>query len=94
MTDTPQWAFDRANELTEECPAFHNGAYLAFVKYIAEHEDPPVDPLLQQARDIAAEVYHDAGYVAYSGEIRKGRDDHSLAIKIALTALKAREPSQ
>ena len=89
MTDIPQWALDRANELHD-----HNRAYLALARYIAEHETQPEDPPLQQARDIAAEVCLDAGYVKLADAVRDSFDDNPLVVKAALAALKAREPSQ
>jgi len=89
MTDIPQWALDRANELHD-----HNGAYLALARYIAEHETEPVDPLLQQARDIAADVYYKGGYKNMAVISRDGLKDNSFVVRAALAALNAREPSQ
>ncbi len=57
----PDWAIERAFDLcpstavpfgrvavTKERPELF-GATLAFARYIAAHEDPPVDPLRQEA---------------------------------------------
>ena len=55
MADTiPQWAKERAGELarlTNDGRAhFANHVLLhAFARYISEHEEPPVDPLLTEA---------------------------------------------
>lgn len=46
---TPQWAIDRAYALANE-----RGHINAFAAYIATHEEPPVDPLLIEARKIVA----------------------------------------
>jgi len=65
MTDIPQWALARARELSKEQSIFRVRAYEAFARYIAEHEDPPVEPedrLSKAARYIAAKVYLKAGY--------------------------------
>src|SRR5690606_41335717 len=51
MSDIPEWAEKRATDLTSE--AMKDGSWLpigghasaAFARYIAEHEEPPVDPL-------------------------------------------------
>jgi len=61
MTDIPQWAYDRARELRGGFGTFQDHDR-TFALYISEHEDPPEDPLLQQALDIAADVYLKAGY--------------------------------
>lgn len=56
----PSWAFARANELAvkygmeDEKGRVFDGPYtrplqVAFARYIAEHEEPPVDPLLEEA---------------------------------------------
>jgi hypothetical protein len=54
MADIPQWAEERAREeyaralrpgaVTYDCIAFWE---FAFARYIAEHEDPPVDPIAE-----------------------------------------------
>ena len=54
----PAWAFARANELAvkygmeDEKGRVFDGPYtrplqVAFARYIAEHEEPPVDPLVE-----------------------------------------------
>lgn len=53
----PQWAYDRVSELHN---AFSDGTFSAygdlkgaFAAYVAEHEEPPVDPLLIEAQKFA-----------------------------------------
>lgn len=47
------WAYERADALTYDRG---NGFYrTAFARYIEEHEEPPVDPLLFEAGNIAAD---------------------------------------
>ena len=64
--DIPQWALERAAELANKeagdacfTAAYMAGLYLgeAFARYIAQHEEPPVDPVLKDAREIAAKHY-------------------------------------
>jgi hypothetical protein len=61
--DVPEWAKRRACELAGkpweprdidvQQPSFAgHSAMLAFARYIAKHEEPPVDPLLIEAREI------------------------------------------
>lgn len=67
MTDEiPQWAIERAAELACEVatkPIYNADKVVnlhldqAFASYIAKHEEPPVDPLLIEAREIAAKHY-------------------------------------
>jgi len=90
MTDIPQWAFDRAKELSKDNSAFYNGPYNAFARYISEHETQPEDPLLQQARDIAADVYSKGGYSISAGDVRSGIADYSIGVQAALAGLRAR----
>ena len=67
MTDEiPQWALERAAELANKemgedylSPTSIAGTYVgtALARYIAQHEEPPVDPVLKDAREIAAKHY-------------------------------------
>ena len=51
MDDIPQWAMTRAGELAGKSLYFSTPIDIgkAFARYIAEHEQPPVDPLLIEA---------------------------------------------
>lgn len=91
----PEWAFARANELAvkygmeDEKGRVFDGPYtrplqVAFARYIAEHEEPPFDPLLIEAREIAA-----THRSAWADEFRSGKyDETSTEIPVALTALR------
>lgn len=57
----PDWAIERARELIgmqfvddldriKDCPNEHPSS-LAFARYIAQHEDPPIDPLVEALRE-------------------------------------------
>lgn len=86
MSEIPQWAKDKAVSLGRheaETGGFDFyascAACIALARYIAEHEEPPVDPLLVEAREIAAnEVIHGADF----------HWRHTEAVAIALVALK------
>ena len=92
--DIPQWAKKRACELAnDECgrhawfPADCNQGYTsltALARYIAKHEEPPVDPDLITAREICARVcvHHDA--LLY----REGHFDSDPEVQFILTKLK------
>jgi len=58
MADTPPpWAITRACEITGVPMAFSGGLVMEhFARYIAQHEDPPLDPLLAEAQKIVAEI--------------------------------------
>lgn len=50
MTDEiPDWAIDRAVVLAGGVAGMSTDALHAFAHYIAEHEEPPVDPLSEEA---------------------------------------------
>jgi hypothetical protein len=101
VTDIPQWAKKRACELVNvgcvmndyqpASVAPHNPSIYAFAKFIAEHEEPPVDPLLIEAREICAVVMgaHVGDYFRTQAEAyRDGRHDDEPEIPRILAALK------
>jgi len=58
VEQVPGWAIERAQILTiRDCipgEYYTHGVARAFARYIAAHEEAPVDPLLIEAREIAA----------------------------------------
>jgi len=55
MTNIPEWAKQRACDLWS---GFRRPSkFIAFARYIAEHEKAPVDPLLIEAREIVQSYY-------------------------------------
>lgn len=63
-------------------------AIFAFARYIASHEDAPVDPLLVEARKLVSERYSQA---LNSDAIRAtlaGEDDDTAAVQNCLIALR------
>lgn len=87
----PDWAIERAlamsatgtklDDVKRHWPG--HATALAFARYIAEHEEPPVDPLLVEARQIAAPDYGTG-----SEKIIRGERDNCSGVKIALQALR------
>lgn len=56
-----------------------------FARYIAAHEEPPVDPLLAEARKIAANQFKGSSTEV---NISIGNHDHESLVQGCLTALK------
>jgi hypothetical protein len=103
MTDEiPYWALQRAAELANreggEVGAAR-GAYTpdelaytyigrTFARYIAQHEEPPVDPLLIEAREIAAKFFEENGTPIASGNCRAGKMDSMPLVRLTAEALR------
>lgn len=92
VRDIPEWAFERVQELSAE---FSRGPDFvinerfptaqAFARYIAQHEEPPVDPLEKA--------------MAHANGILKGRGDGSydeivIALSDVLTAIELSQKEQ
>jgi hypothetical protein len=76
----PEWAFNRVAELVGYVDGHGprgSRAGVAFARYIATHEDAPVDPLELEADNLAS------GHHVWANE-----DEYSAAISLALAALK------
>ena len=96
--DIPQWAKERACELAnDECgrhawfPDDCNQGYTtltALARYIAKHEEPPVDPDLITAREICARVCLGQGRLRSAQNYRDGTYDSDPEVQFVLTALK------
>ncbi len=90
MSDTiPDWAIERAKDLRDA--GFQRGDknYThTFARYIAEHEEPPVDPLLIEAREIAARRAQAVGEEAWSRRYLAGEYDGAVGVQCALRGLK------
>ena len=91
----PDWAIERALSLAptgaelEDVKRHWPGhtAHIAFARYIAVHEQPPIDPLLIEAREIVARGYEP--YLMPCAEsARAGSQDDQLPVKCALVALR------
>ena len=53
-----------------------------------EPEPEPVDPLLDEAREIVAKLNEDDDIPIFANEVRAGKRDDDLEVRIALTALR------
>lgn len=105
MSHIPEWAIKVAAERCNEGNNKPLGAeqwqrHVSFnelARTIAKHEEPPVDPLLVEARDIVARQYQ-AGlrYVSFQNgdgdvcarNIRSGMEDKGAFVQTVLTALR------
>lgn len=98
MTDEiPQWALERAAELANKemgedylSPTSIAGTYVgtALARYIAQHEEPPVDPLLIEAREIVAKFYEGNGGPISSENFRAGKLDTTPLARVTLEGLR------
>lgn len=96
MSDIPEWAKERVRQMIgrEEVEDLHEPAKetigRAFARYIAEHEGPPVDPLLIEAREIAAVAVEGApGRFTFPPKsYREGERDDEPGVKAIIAALK------
>jgi hypothetical protein len=67
---------------------YRNQCVVAFARYIAEHEDPPVDPLLIEAREICALDCEKFRLLSSAGNYRRGVNDKGDTLRVVITALK------
>lgn len=109
--DIPLWARKRAADLSTEYEWPVSASFgtedvkgsrhlQAFAAYIAAHEDPPVDPLLIEARRIIAADYSQREYEGPSERCLDGSCDESFVMRTTLAALRrgmalsSKEPTQ
>lgn len=93
MDDVPEWAIARA---CDECgsPADVTiGAFKAFARYIAKHEDAPIDPDMIAAREVVCGYHHDKHpespwHVEKAKMVRSGRFDKMLEVQAAYHGIK------
>lgn len=95
MSDLPpDWALDRAKILVGEESFKTEGARIkisfhAFARYIASKEEAPVEPLVLEAREIAAQYFEEQGADSVAEEHREGLyDKNDEAQELALRALR------
>lgn len=100
--DVPEWAKKRACELANadisnpipyresHIGSYGHSAITALALYIAQHEEPPVDPLLAEARTICADVWESRGSKVAASQYRAGVFDAGSgpSMSIALAALR------
>lgn len=66
---------------------------VALARYIAAHEEPPVDPLLIEARELVARTNHDQWpdspwHLNEAQELRSGGRDFTLVLQAAHNGLR------
>ncbi len=94
------WAIERAIELVNVDGSTYTHESLtqkhfvswslgkAFARYIEAHEQPPVDPDLVTAREIAAAFASYFSSRVMPSDCKKGEFDHATAVQFALAKLK------
>ena len=60
----------------------------AFARYIEEHEPPPPDPLLDEAREVIARCQEAMGMANAAKAARLGKCDTQMSMRITLAALR------
>lgn len=95
MSAPPDWAYDRVNQLRADFTGDSYNPTLAadyadlkgaFARYVAEHEEPPVEPLLIEARKLCDDAYPMRS--AVGGSFINGGGDGTISMRLALEALK------
>jgi hypothetical protein len=91
MSKAPGWAVERADQLASAvCQELGDIVTntttwrVAFARYIASKEEPPVDPLLIEARKIAASQWEDRTATRFIA----GDYDETDGVKAILAALR------
>lgn len=101
--EIPQWAFRRVAKLcsqeplktgdvfTEDSVAGWEGT-IAFARYIAAHEEPPVDPAVVAGRKLVAETQHNwpesPWHMHEAAETLAGNRDFTLVVKAAIEGVR------
>ena len=99
MTDIPQKYIDEAiRRMNEERetrgfpPGYYDHTAITIVTLARTLKElnwePPVDLLLLRAREIVANTHQELGWMSSANSVRQGRNDHHIAVKAVLTALK------
>lgn len=86
--EIPQWAKDRARSLVPVEPRLMvtvGDVADAFARYIAQHEQPPVDPDVLAVREIASAFVNGK---AEQEAVGRGECDNSPQFRIALDAFR------
>lgn len=60
----------------------------AFARYIEEHEPPPPDPLLDEAREVIARCQEAMGMANAAKAARMGKCDSQMSMRMTLAALR------
>lgn len=60
----------------------------AFARYIEDHEAPPPDPLLDEAREVIARCQEAMGMTNAAKAARLGKCDTQMSMRITLAALR------
>lgn len=85
-----QFVDDRHPHMASPDPAKYFPQVRVIARLIAAHEEPPVDPLLIEAREICAAVQEKRGFPIYASQFRDGGFDacHGPMMATAMAALR------
>lgn len=90
MGDIPDWAIEKATKLRDDGYDREETSLATFARYITAHEEPPVDPLVLEAREIVAGTWEKRGSSIAAGQYRSGMYDAcgGPSMQIAMACLK------
>lgn len=75
--EIPQWAIERATAIRADAVADDLNWTETLARFVAAHEDPPVDPLLIEAREVVARHWETSGSPIEARLTRKGERDRT-----------------
>lgn len=94
----PDWAIEKALKLMAngcqpslgqcKCRPEYWTAQINVARYIAEHEDEPVDPLLVEAREIVAKYWKARGNQGFADKVGAGECDSHSDVASSFAALR------
>ena len=95
---SPNWATGEVDkrvpcQLNAYSASWEWSAYASHLRDLAaslieEHEEKPIDPLLEEAREIVAKCHDDAGRYAAAANTREGNWDHRLVVGMTAEGLR------
>lgn len=83
-----KWADDEGGFKASSWPPLLDAAYGVIATHEEPHEEPPVDPLLIEARKVAIEIEKDRDNGFYAELIADGTSDDAPVMRIAMACLK------
>lgn len=81
VTEIPQWALDRAQQIVGDAPS---AIIEKVAAYIMAHEDPPASPEVIFTRKVLSAFLRNDNRIAYADQIESGALDQQPAFVAAL----------
>lgn len=95
---SPNWATGEVDkrvpcQLNAYSASWEWSAYAGYLRILAaslieEHEKKPIDPLLEEARELVAKYHDQAGRYASAANTREGKWDHTSMVQETHEALR------